>query len=525
MTPAGSRPPSCAPVTRKLAINRLRDRRPLDAAAVDRFLARFQVPIIEGPRCTFLYRGEADEVFLVHRVFGLPDRLPLRRLRGTDLWHLVLELPEGSRVEYQLEVVRGGQRERINDPLNPHLARSPMGSSSVCYAAGHQIPDWTVPDPEARPGSLVDMLVPSRALRRDAQVTLYLPARFRRTARYPLLIVHDGGDYLKYAAAKTVLDNLIHRLDVAGIVAAFMYPGDRLAEYANSAAHARFLTAELLPRLEAELPLVAAPSGRCLLGASFGAVASLTTAYRYPEVYGSLVLQSGSFVFTDIGARPRRRATVRAGGPVHEPVPGQAAAGGRPDVPQLRPVRAADHAEPVHGAGVRERGHGRPLRRDARRAQLGELARPAAGRTVVDLPRAAEVLLRVSGPQAWRLGQDFPGTGPGIRRHTAAGASVRLTVTAGSTARPGSLIPVLAAEAARRPGGGGPHRGHDPEAGSGLLTGGDDRLGQGDAGVADADVRAGDQLAGRAPGLAAERAGHQGRICGPAGFADPDPAT
>ena len=77
----------------KLAINRLRERRPLDAAAVDRFLARHEVPVVEGARCTFLYRGEADEVFLIHRIFGLPDHLPLRRLRGTDLWYAVLSCP------------------------------------------------------------------------------------------------------------------------------------------------------------------------------------------------------------------------------------------------------------------------------------------------------------------------------------------------------------------------------------------------------------------------------------------------
>jgi enterochelin esterase family protein len=38
------------------------------------------------------------------------------------------------------------------------------------------------------------------------------------------------------------------------------------------------------------------------MGSSFGAIASLTTAVRYPQTYGSLLLQSGSFVFTDIGA-------------------------------------------------------------------------------------------------------------------------------------------------------------------------------------------------------------------------------
>lgn len=300
-------------VRAKLAINRLRERRPLDAAAIDRFLARHEVPVVEGGRCTFLYRGEAEEVRLVHRVVGLPEHIALRRLHGTDLWYAVVEIPDGSRFEYQLEVARGDQRERINDPLNPRLAHSPVGSSSVCHTRGYEVPEWTRPDPEARPGSLVDLVVPSRALRRDCLVRLYLPARFRRTAHYPLLIVHDGGDYLQYAAAKTVLDNLIHRLDVAETVVAFISPGDRLVEYANSAAHARYLTAELVPRLEAEFPLAATPSGRALLGASFGAVAALSTAYRHPDVYGSLLLQSGSFLFTDIG-------TEHGGGPVFDPV-------------------------------------------------------------------------------------------------------------------------------------------------------------------------------------------------------------
>ncbi|MBD0292546.1 MAG: enterochelin esterase [Jiangellaceae bacterium] len=300
--------------TRKLAINRLKERAPLDGTAVDRFLARHEVPIVEGPYCTFLFRGQSDEVFLVQRIVGLPDRIAMRRLWGTDLWYVVLELPEGSRIEYQIEVHHNDHHERINDPLNPKVSHSPLGSVSVCFAQGYTTPDWALPDPDARPGELLpELVVPSRALGRDCQVSLYLPARFRRTASYPLLLIHDGDDFLRYASAKTVLDNLIHRLDVAPIVAAFLNPHDRLSEYANSAAHARFVTKELLPRLEADLPLAGSRSGRCLLGSSFGAVASLAAAYRSPDVYGSLVLLSGSFVFTDIG-------NDHGGGPVFDPV-------------------------------------------------------------------------------------------------------------------------------------------------------------------------------------------------------------
>ncbi|MDX6297504.1 MAG: hypothetical protein QOI51_1361 [Nocardioidaceae bacterium] len=306
-------PPAATATSGRLAINRLKERMPLDASDVARFIEDNTIPIVEGDRCTFLYRGEADEVHLVQRIVGLPNRLRLRRLRGTDLWYLVLELPEGSRIEYQLEVRRGGHHERFKDPLNPALSHSPMGSSSVCFASGYQTPEWTVPDPDARPGELTDLVVPSKALKRDTAVTLYLPARFRRTAKYPLLVVHDGGDFLKYASAKVVLDNLIHRLDIAEMVVAFVHPQDRMTEYANSAAHSRYLNDELLPHLESELPLSRQPSGRCLLGSSFGAIASLAAANRAPDRYGSLVLMSGSFVFTDI-------ATDHGGGPAFDPV-------------------------------------------------------------------------------------------------------------------------------------------------------------------------------------------------------------
>jgi enterochelin esterase family protein len=269
--------------------------------------------VVEGSRCTFLFRGEADEVWLRHRILGLPPGIALRRLRRTDLWYAVVDLPERSRVEYQIETRRGDHWERFNDPLNPRVARSPVGSSSVCHAAGYEAPAWAQPDPDARPGELVEHVVASQALRRRVPVTLYLPARFRRTARYRVLVVHDGPDYLEYASMRTVLDNLVHSLDVAETCVAFLHPGERLVEYANHAPHARFVASELLPWLAAELPLLDRPSARCLMGASFGAVASLSTAVRHPGTFGSLLLQSGSFVFTDIG-------TEHGGGPEFDPV-------------------------------------------------------------------------------------------------------------------------------------------------------------------------------------------------------------
>ncbi len=142
------------------------------------------------------------------------------------------------------------------------------------------------PRPGGPPRELSERGLRSKALRREQPFHLYLPARFNRAMRYPLLVVHDGTDYLSFAAMRTVLDNLIHRLDIAPMVVAFVPPRDRLKEYPNHAPHARFIARELLPHLAGQLPLLDTPDGRCLMGSSFGGIASLSTAVRYPGSSG-----------------------------------------------------------------------------------------------------------------------------------------------------------------------------------------------------------------------------------------------
>ena len=284
-----------------LAISRLRARGPLQAADVDAFLSRFTSPIVEGPYATFLWRGSASQVLVRHGIAGFPNPLEMRRLGGTELWARTIALPAGSRVEYQLEAVDlSGSGHRFNDPLNPRLGWGPFGAQSVCAATGYVDPEWAEPDPGAPPGTLVDAPLLSRALDREVQVRVYLPAGFRPGPGRPLLVVHDGSDFLQYAAAQTILDNLIHREEVAPLVAAFVSAGAaRLFEYANDPRHAAFLVRELLPTLFRRFRFIEGPDQRTLMGSSFGGIASLSTAVRYPGRFGSLLLESASLVFSD----------------------------------------------------------------------------------------------------------------------------------------------------------------------------------------------------------------------------------
>ena len=280
--------------------------------AWQRFVEENEFPLVHEREVTFVFRGEADDVQLRHWVFGLPSSSPFRHHEGTDLWTLTMELPEKSRVEYKIERIQGERREWLMDPLNPRHALDPYGANSVCYGLGYETPEWVLHDDDAREGTLESHALHSRHFGDERGYQVYLPARFRRRRRYPLLVVHDGLDYLRFAAFKTVLDNLTHRLEIAPMIVALINSPNRLQEYAADPRHGRFIVEELVPTLEQQYPLVRRADARALMGASFGAVATLSTAWRHPEQFGGLLLQSGSFAFSDIGEHGR--------GPAFDPV-------------------------------------------------------------------------------------------------------------------------------------------------------------------------------------------------------------
>jgi len=277
---------------------------PVDPVAA-RLAGTRRSPIVDPGGVTFVYRGAAEAVYLRLWIHGLPASQPFERVGDDDLWVLRVELPENSRIEYKFEVVRDGRGEWILDPLNPLQAADPFGANSVAQGHGYERPEWTVADPAARPGSIEEIALASAALGDDRHVAVYVPARFRRSRRYPLLVVHDGLDYLRYANLQAVLDNLIHRLEIPAMIVALTQSPDRLVEYAGHDGHARFVAEELPRQLQRDFPLHPSAAARGLMGASFGAVAALHAAWRHPGAFGRLVLQSGSFAFADIGHHRR----------------------------------------------------------------------------------------------------------------------------------------------------------------------------------------------------------------------------
>lgn len=201
---------------------------------VREFIAKNQFPLMDNNTATFFYfDGEpADTVTLMHWVFGLESRQPFRRLSRTNAWFLPVELPGKGRIEYKIEVKRGGSARWVHDPHNPHRAYDPFGSNSVCLMPGYHNPNWVMPETGVRTGTMESFEVRSAVYGGTRKVQVYLPNEYKPNKSYPLILCHDGSDYLRFSAMKTVLDNLIHRKEVIPLVVAFVDGHARNQEYA-----------------------------------------------------------------------------------------------------------------------------------------------------------------------------------------------------------------------------------------------------------------------------------------------------
>jgi enterochelin esterase family protein len=191
--------------------------------------------------------------------------------------------------------VGDGHEEWILDPLNPARAGDPFGENSVCRTWGYARPDWS--EPNGAPAGRVETLwVDSDVFGHAREEQVYLPAGYTPDRAYPLVIIHDGQEFITFGDLTISLDNLIASGDIPPFVGALVQTSDRMGEYPKGRRHARYLVQEVLPTITAAYSISSDKRDRILLGASLGAVASLATAFRFPGEFGGLVLKSGSFI-------------------------------------------------------------------------------------------------------------------------------------------------------------------------------------------------------------------------------------
>ena len=214
-------------------------------------------------------------------------------------WELDFPRPAVDRMEYQLALrYPGAGPVLLPDPANPLRADGPFGEKSVIEFPGYRPPAWLAATGRPPTPGTTGLAVPSRVLGTRVPVEVWRSPGGRRGRPgdpLPMLVVHDGPEYARYASLLDLLTVATGDGRLPPMRAALLAPVDRNEHYSASPAWSRTLVSEVLPALGAVAPT---PPGRRHLvgmGASLGGLAALAAARTAPASFGGLFLQSGSF--------------------------------------------------------------------------------------------------------------------------------------------------------------------------------------------------------------------------------------
>lgn len=244
-----------------------------------------RVPVLRYPDPA----GALEGVRLVTDLWKREPPRPYARVNGG--WELALSALPVDRLEYELDLVRAdGSRQRLLDPAAPTV-EAPFGRKSVLETAGYRPPAWL--GETATPGTLHPLHLPSR-LGSAVAGLLWTAPGLAPEEPAPLLVVHDGPEYVRFSALDRFLAAAVARGALPPLRAALLAPVARNEHYSASALYTRALARDLLPALERIAP-TRGRRFRAGLGASLGALALLHAHRRRPELFGALALQSGSF--------------------------------------------------------------------------------------------------------------------------------------------------------------------------------------------------------------------------------------
>jgi len=274
----------------------------LKMALVDSFMnyaAQYGFPWIEDSTSYFLFRGTPKTPFSVAGDFNSwsPGVDLFTGVSGTDLFYLKKTFPMDARLDYKFVMGTGSNALWLLDPLNPFTVSGGFGPNSEL-----QMPQWEYPweidfNPDVAQGNLIQ--IPdfrSNILNNSRSLWVYLPSQYSTedTVAFPAIYVNDGGDYLKLGKMKNVLDNLIAANIIRPVVAVFINPVNRNAEYWLNDQYLRMLVEELVPYIQANYRCLDSPDNRAIMGASLGGVISLYAGYKYPDVFGLVAGQSSA---------------------------------------------------------------------------------------------------------------------------------------------------------------------------------------------------------------------------------------
>lgn len=199
------------------------------------------------------------------------------------------ELPDDAYFEYAFLDAEGVRKP---DPENPIKADNPWFPNSSAVLAPNYKPDVYANPTVKAEGRVLRPRVESKYLQQTRRMIVYTPKGFENQA-LPVIYVQDGIAYYRIAKLAEVLEHLLQKSLIRPAHFVFIEPIDRHVEYRFNPAYRAFMIDELLPLIDKELQTA---SERIAMGASLGGLMSATLALEHPDLFQTVVAQSGAFI-------------------------------------------------------------------------------------------------------------------------------------------------------------------------------------------------------------------------------------
>jgi enterochelin esterase-like enzyme len=252
-------------------------------------------PLVEGDTATFVWAG-VSPAHIVGEFNDWDDASALTMAEiEPGVWASTITLPRDAYIEYRIIAPHG---EPGLDPLNSRSVDSGVGHRNAWFRMPEALPPRLRRPANAPRGWLTRHRVHGEHLLAAGQrdIWLYHPPT---TDRVPLLLVLDGQDYYRRAHLPALVDVLIARGRIRPIALALLPHGGaaRFLEYNSSDTTLALILRHVLPLAVAELPLLhdTMPGSRAILGASLGGLMALFTGLRLPDLFDTVLCQSGGF--------------------------------------------------------------------------------------------------------------------------------------------------------------------------------------------------------------------------------------
>jgi len=276
---------------------------------------------------TFLYRykGNTNELMVDCQVYGYnQERNIMRKLAGTDIYYNSIYLLPKTKVIYSYckGIIKNPpfykfpppSPKTISDKFNKHPMIWEFPSDpepvnlSMLMAPEYVDPKWC-DDRGNKSGTFQTVKIKSHAMNEilklkneDAEDTeyefkIYLPDGHDNSKIYPLMLVFDENFFNSKDLVNIpkIIDNLIAENKLDPMVVVFVSQKNRNIELVNCSEFDNFLIKTVIPELRNKFSLSSDPNMSIVAGASFGGLMSMNIGLRYPEIFGKVLCQSGSF--------------------------------------------------------------------------------------------------------------------------------------------------------------------------------------------------------------------------------------